>query len=220
MIKIESNFKDVLKGLNDFEKKQLPFAISKALNDTAMGTQVSISNHISNTFNTGSNWFKPNTKFGVKRKNATKRNSQVEIYTDAYWLEDFEEGDFRTGTQLIPTKYFTQTYGLKKNKAIKKKLKKLKNTFKGTIKGDEYIMQRVKGKQAGRTHKISKKTGKKLKSTNKILNRSAIPLFIIKRQGVQEKVMLMFEDITSKVFERTFDKNFDNAMAYAMIKAR
>lgn len=224
---INSNIKEIIKGLNDFEKKQLPFAESLALNRTALIAQNAIKHKIDKDFNvTSKSWNKVGGKFGIKKKAATKRNPEVMIYIPDIntWIEDHERGDIRTGVQLIPTRGFRKIYKLKTNKAIKKKAKTLLSDkskyriFEATINGDRYIMQRLKGKIDGKRRLKSKKTGRLLKP-KKVLRRDVVPLFLIK-DNVKEKARLGFYETIVKVFEKNIDKEFSKAFDYAMATAR
>jgi len=224
---IKSNINEIIKGINDFEKKQLPFAESLALNRTALIAQNAIKHKIDRDFNvTSKSWNKVGGKFGIKKKAATKRNPEVTIFIPNIntWIEDHEEGDVRSGMQLIPTKQFAKRYKLKTNKAIKRKAltllsdKSKYRIFEATINGDRYIMQRLKGKIEGKRRLRSKKTGRLLKP-KKVLRRDAVPLFLIKN-SVKEKARLGFYETITKVFEKNIEKEFSKAFDYAMETAR
>ena len=220
---IESNIQEIIKGLDDLGRKQLPFAESLALNRTALIAQNAIKHKIDKDFNvTSKSWNKVGGKFGIKKKAATKRNTEVTIFIPDIntWIEDHEAGDLRTGMQLIPTREFRKRYKLKTNKAVKKKASlllsdKSKNRiFEATINGERYIMQRLKGKIDGKRRPRSKKTGRLLKP-KKILRRDAVPLFLIKEQ-VKEKARLGFYETITKVFEKNIEKEFGKAFDYAI----
>ncbi len=224
---ITSNIKEIIKGLDDFGKKQLPFAESLALNRTALIAQNAIKHKIDKDFNvTSKSWNKVGGKFGIKKKAATKRNTEVMIYIPDIntWIEDHEAGDIRRGMQLIPTKDFRKIYKVKTNKAIKNRAKTLLSDkskyriFEATINGDRYIMQRLKGKIDGRRRLRSKKTGRLLKP-KKVLRRDAVPLFLIK-DSVKEKARLGFYETITKVFEKNIEKEFSKAFDYAMATAK
>lgn len=225
---IKSNINDVIKGLNNFDKKQLPYAISVTLNNTAEIAMKAMKQKIDSDFTvTSQSWNKVGGKFGIKKKRATKVNSTVEIFIpDANtWIEDHEEGNIRTGLQLIPTKEFKNQFpNLKTNRSIKKKAQNLlanktKNRiFEAKVNNDDYIFQRKKGKVAGTRQLKSKKTGRLLKA-KKILNRESVPLFLIKNM-VKEKKRLDFYSTIQKVFTKNIDKEFNNALKYAISTAK
>ena len=124
---ITSNIKEIIKNLDDFEKRQLPYIKSLTLNNTAEIAMKLMSAKIKRDFNITSSWNKVGGKYGIKKQRATKRLPQVEIYipTANEWIEDHEDGDERKD-QLIPTKGFKQLFPtLRTNRSIKKKAQTL-----------------------------------------------------------------------------------------------
>ncbi|MGB3751932.1 MAG: hypothetical protein WA945_10220 [Arcobacteraceae bacterium] len=222
---VSSNIEAIAKGLNDFEKKQLPFMISKAMNDTSKIASTYMKEKIDKDFGITSSWNKVGGKFGVKTKRSTKKNLVVEIYipTTNTWIQDHEDGDDRT-KQLIPTNYFKMMFpNLRTNRSIKKKAatllsdKSKNRLFEAPILKNNNTMaifQRVKGKVPGKRRLRSTKSGRLLKA-KKVLKREAVPLFIIKAR-VKENPILEFETTILKQFQMNFDKQFSKAYHYAM----
>lgn len=242
VISIESNIKEIVGGLNDLDKKQIPYSIQVALNNTAELAMKSTKEQIDNSFNISSSWNKVGGKFGIKKKSATKNNLEVEIFipNTNKWITDHESGEMRDGLQLIPTKAFYQLFPTlrKKSRKIKEKAKQLlsnKSKYRifdapiktgygeikkeGSTHGTMAIFQRVKGKSTNSRQKAFRtknKKGQVIKSkAGKILLREAIPLFIIKN-SVKQKPILKFMDNIKKEVNKNFENEFKKAFAYAL----
>jgi len=224
---ITSNIEQIIQELGDFEKKQLPFATSLALNNTAEIAMKAMKHKIDKDFNVTASWNRVGGKYGIKKQRATKNKLYVDIYipNKNSWIEDHEDGDERTGLQLIPTKAFKKLYPkLKTNRSIKKKAttlladKSKNRIFEANIGGDKYLMQRLKGKQDGVRRLRSAKSGRLLKA-KKVLRRDVVPLFLIKN-AVKEKAVLGFNSTITKVFEKNIAKEFYKALEYAVWTAR
>jgi len=222
------------KRLEGFERQQLPFAQSKALNAVADNIRNEVVRHIDKTFEiTNKSWNKFNGQFSVKRTSASKKNLEVTIFFpkvrgQRHFIERHQYSGSRypiVGDEIfVPTNMFFKAYPVKTNKGVKLKLSKLlsdkkKNRiFEATINGNRYIMQRAKGREPGIKTRISEKTGRRLKPKS-ILERSAVPLFLIKSR-VKQRPELEFYKIANKVEKKTYKKEFDKAMAYAMATAK
>jgi hypothetical protein len=243
---IESNIKDFIKGLDDLDKKQLPYAFQVALNKTAELAMQSTKKQIDETFNISQSWNTVGGKFGIKKKSATKSNLEVEIFipNENKWIQDHEEGGVRTGIQLIPTKGFYALFPKLKNKS--KKIKEKANQLlsdkakyrifdapittgygekrkEGSSNGTMAIYQRVKGNSMmprQKAYRKKTKGGKIIKSTaGKVILRNAIPLFIIK-DSVKQKPILKFKDSIMDSFNKNFDLEFEKAFDYAINTAK
>jgi hypothetical protein len=222
---ISSNIEQMIKKLSDIEKKQIPYATSVALNNTAEIAMKAMKHKIDKDFDITASWNKVGGKYGIKKKRATKKNLQVEIFIPNAntWIEDHQEGDTRYN-QLVPTKVFKKLYpNLKTNRAIKKKAQSLlgdasKNRiFEAKIDGDKYIMQREKGKIQGK-RRLRGKSGRLLKP-KKVFNRSVYPLFLVADQAKQTKKLEFYSTIIDG-FEKNFNKEFDKAFEYAIRTAK
>lgn len=77
---IETNIKEAIKGLNDFEKKQIPFATSKALNDFVFEVLSTIKKEIGDELNIT----KRAIPSSIRVKKATKNKLYAEIYVDEW----------------------------------------------------------------------------------------------------------------------------------------
>jgi len=230
---IETNINEVIRGLSDLEK-QVNFASQLTLNrvaEKAMKAQVKQNKSAFDI--TDKNWNKVGV--GIKKESATKENLEVEIYIPHDWLDDHEDGGMRAN-QLIPTNGFKELFpNLKTNRAIKKKAQQLLNNkaknrifeaplttgwnkrSEGSKYGTMAIFQRKKGKVDG-TRQRRGKSGRLLKA-RKVLNRDAIPLFIIAK-SVKEKPTLEFYKTVTKVVEKNIEKEFYKALKYAISTAK
>lgn len=227
-VNIDSNINEIINGLNDLEKKQIPYATSLALNNTAQQAMKAMKNKIDKDFGVTASWNKVGGKYGIRKKSSTKKNLEVEIFfpVSNTWITDHERGDVRDSMQLIPTEYFKLAYpSIKTNRAIKKKAKQLlNNQTKHMIylaplgNGNMAFYQRIKGKSQGQRQLRSRKSGRLLKA-KKILNRGAVPLFLIKSK-VKEKARLDFNETIIKVFNKNIDREFYRALVNAMSTAK
>ena len=223
---ITSNIEEVVSGLSDLDKKQIPYAASLALNKTAEVAMSAMVQHTGKEFNVTAAWNKVGGKYGIKKRRAKKTDLSVTIFipSENTWIEDHQDASTRTGKILIPTKEFFKHFKVKTNRSVKKKASTLlaaksKNRiFQANINGDDYLMQRLKGKVDGSRRLKSKKTSRLLKA-KKVLRRDAIPLFIIKDRVKETKKLEFFRTITAS-FESEFNKQFDTAFEYAMRTAK
>lgn len=96
------------KYLNRVERNQVPFATSRALNDTAKAAQGMIISRIGRVFANKKTWWKERQPTGVKIIRSNKKNLSAYVYSKAYFLELHEEGGIKTskkGNNLaIPAK--------------------------------------------------------------------------------------------------------------------
>ena len=229
-MQITSNIGDISKMIKNFESKQIDYAAKVALNNTAEIAMSAGVKKIAKDFKITAAWNKVGGKYGLRKKSATKDKQYVEIFIpDANtWIRDHENGSIRAGTQLIPTKYFKSLYPKAiTNAQIKAKAKTLlknqsKNRiFRSKISGNEYFMQRKKGKQKRKNTfgKFNKK-GKAIRSkAGKVDVRVAFPLFLIAKD-VQETKKLEFYNTINSEFNKNLNKEFFKALEYAMKTAK
>lgn len=223
---ITTNINEIMNDISDLDRRQIPYATSLALNKTAEEAMQKMVIRIGEKFKVTASWNKVGGKYGIKKIRAKKNDLAVTIYIpDANtWIEDHQDAGIRTGTILIPTEAFKNRFNLRTNRSIKKKAKTLlsnksKNRiFKAHINGDEYVMQRVKGKVDGVRRLRSSRTGRLLRA-KKVLRRDAIPLFIIKSRVEETRKLEFFRTITAS-FSSDFNRQFDSAFEYAMSTAR
>lgn len=120
-VKFESNLDEFVAHLSDLEKKQLPFATSRALNDVAKDMQAKVISATENNFNNTKKWWSPNQPLGIKTALSKKQDLTASVFTRAYFGVLQEEGGVKTATKTanlaiplddIQKKYQTNRPGL------------------------------------------------------------------------------------------------------------
>lgn len=190
---IETNSKDIQSYI-DSAGKQLPFALSKAINSTADKIREATLKGASEVLTLRGTWWKPRTKFGFNVKPSTKRNLIAEIYTKADWLAQHEDGGIKTAKGMIAI----PTIDVKRNKkdiiTKSNRPRAVKGAFKVTSKnGNEFIAKRVRGK--------------------------LVVLYWLEKQAKIEGVY-KFHDIAKQTFSDNFVKDFSDAVDYALRTAK
>jgi hypothetical protein len=96
MSRIYTNIPDVLKDLDRMDR-QRPFAIAKAINETAKDVQKAEGANLPRKQTIRSDWWKPGRKFGINIKPfATKDRLTSTIGTGADWESLHEKGGTKT----------------------------------------------------------------------------------------------------------------------------
>lgn len=104
---VRSNVKEFVKHLDKVQRKQIPFATSRAINLTARDAQKDIINAMPATFNVTKKWWMERQPTGIKYKGSDKTNLEATIYTLAYFMRLQEHGGtkrpFKGRGILVPT---------------------------------------------------------------------------------------------------------------------
>jgi hypothetical protein len=120
-IDIKTNLDEFVAHLSDLEKKQLPFATSRALNDVAKDMQAKVIDATTSHFNNTKQWYLPGRPLGIKRIFSDKRDLTSGVFTKAPFGILQEEGGVKTATKTanlaiplddIQKKYKTNRPGL------------------------------------------------------------------------------------------------------------
>lgn len=135
-LSLRSNVRDVERDLSDAARRQLPFATSVALNDTAKDIQKNETRRLSKRLDRPT----PFTKraYGVRR--ATKRRLEARVFVkpiQARYLEKQEDGGLvrpKGRALLVPHKARVNKYGNLPRGAVKRMVANPK-VFSGTPKG-------------------------------------------------------------------------------------
>jgi hypothetical protein len=90
-IKVEG-IKELQAKLTDLQQNQVPYAVSRALNDTADEVQAKILETLPSEFTLRTGWYNPWTPFGFKVKKSTKSDLRAAISTVAPWMTMQETG--------------------------------------------------------------------------------------------------------------------------------
>lgn len=94
-IQVTDNIKEFTAKLDFFQRTQIPFASSRAINDTAVKAQEALVKGIIIRFNNKKKWWiKGNRRTGIRVKFSNKNNKPImaSVYTDAYFAEIQEDG--------------------------------------------------------------------------------------------------------------------------------
>tara|TARA_Y100000310_G_scaffold75263_1_gene71557 strand:+ start:18692 stop:19294 length:603 start_codon:yes stop_codon:yes gene_type:complete len=199
MISVRSNIKQFKKGLKKIEKKQIPFATSRTLNDLAFQVRKANVTFIKKKYNNKTKWWTKSSTVGLEVKKSTKRNltASVGFKKRNYFVKLHEDGGIkksRSGANLaIPTNHARKARKYRMSGGAKLALQQPK-TFIGKT-------------RAGTTAIFQKKSKKVTRA-----------LYIFKRQ-VKIRKSLSFEArgrrIVNLNFKRTFAREFRKAMATA-----
>jgi hypothetical protein len=132
-INIKADTKEINKSLTSFQKKQIPFATSKAINKTAFQTRRQLQKDMDNTFRKGAAGF---TKKGVFVKPSHKTNLEGNVYIlkeQAKYLEKQVFGGIRRESFAIPIPYRNRVGLSKQGNLTKAKFKSLVNNKNNKI---------------------------------------------------------------------------------------
>ncbi len=113
-IVVKDNIKEFTRNLSAIQKKQIPFATSKAINDVAIDAQNKIVEKITRTFSNRKKWWLKQQPTGIKVKFSKKTDLKASVFTKAYFAEIQEKGGTKTpktsGNLAIPTNYVPKKY--------------------------------------------------------------------------------------------------------------
>lgn len=113
---LKDNIKQFTRWLDDVQKKQVPFATSRALNDTAVDGQNSVVAAIPHVFNNRKKWWLKQQPTGIKVRFSKKDNLHAAVHTSAYFADIQEKGGTKSPrssknlaipTNFVPKKYRT-----------------------------------------------------------------------------------------------------------------
>lgn len=109
-ITVKDNIEEFTRNLDKFQKRQIPFATSKAMNDTAIKVQEAEVKRVQISFNNKKKWWaKGNRRTGIRVDFSNKKNMPLKasVYTNAYFAKLQEDGGTKrpiSGSSLaIPT---------------------------------------------------------------------------------------------------------------------
>jgi hypothetical protein len=113
-ISVRSNVKEFLRYLDDVQKKQVPFALSRALNDVAIDSQEAAAQRAQEVFQNRKRWWLKQQPTGIKVKFSKKSDLHAKVFTPAYFSEIQEKGGTKTpkrsGKLAIPTNAVPKKY--------------------------------------------------------------------------------------------------------------
>ncbi len=203
---IKNNIDQVIKGLNKIQRKQVPFATSVAINDTAFGLQKEIKRQMPIKLDKPTPW----TVSGVLVRKSKKTDLEAFVYMAGARGLPKESTDrnkyisyqVNGGTRLpkkrkipIPGRNLkVNKYGnMPKNKI--RSLVKQKDVFVGNVKGIDGIWQRKKDK-------------------------SGVKLMVLFENTADYRPRLPFNRIGQGYTTSKFTRNFEKSLARALASAR
>lgn len=150
-INVTTNIKDAIRGLDKIQRRQVPFAASKALNETAAFAATNLNDDTRRYFDKPT----PFTQKSFAIKRSTKRNLKAVVYAkerQAEYLKYQIKGGTRTpqGRAIpVPVNLKLNKYGNMPRKTIKRLLAR-NNMFSGTVFGIAGIWQRGHYSRSGK----------------------------------------------------------------------
>lgn len=143
-VSVRADIKNATRKLSVAQKKQVPFAVSQALNDTAFDARKAVQVQLPRKLNKPTPW----TIRGVRVGKSSKRRLRASVYfTDdrAKYMKFQIDGGIRRnttdGTIVMPKNIKQNKYGNIPRGKVKKLLQR-PDTFIGTIKGIPGVWQR------------------------------------------------------------------------------
>tara|TARA_Y100000004_G_C8762479_1_gene347155 strand:- start:48 stop:656 length:609 start_codon:yes stop_codon:yes gene_type:complete len=198
-INIKADTKEINKSLTSFQKKQIPFATSKAINKTAFQTRRQLQKDMDNTFRKGATGF---TKKGVFVKPSHKTNLVANVYIlkeQAKYLEKQVFGGIRRESFAIPIPYRNRVGLTNQGNLTKAKFKSLVNNKNNKI----LDINGVKG-----LYEIKKNTKPKL-------------LVALNRRSVSyNNPKFKFFALGRRAVNKFFIKNYERELNAAIRKAK
>lgn len=91
-ISVFDDLHEMTKSLNSIQRKQLPFAISRALNDTIFDARKSVVRRVQSVYDNKKKWYNAGSPTGIKAITSRKTRLFVELHAGAYFAERQEEG--------------------------------------------------------------------------------------------------------------------------------
>lgn len=142
-ISVKADLKKLNRSLSAIQKKQVPFAAMKALNDVAFDIQRTEQREVVQHIDRPTRW----TKTGFRVKKASKRNLTAEVFIppDRWRYMRYQvAGGTRGGLSNVPVQAALNAYGSMRRGYLAGRLKR-KNTFSGTVRGVSGVFERLPG---------------------------------------------------------------------------
>lgn len=190
--RVTNNIDQFKRGLNLVQREQIPYAASRAINDTAVDAQEAVQEAIPHIFENRKKWWLKRQPTGIKVKFSNKKNLHAQVFTNAYFAKIQAEG----GTKKPKTA---------RNLAIPTKA--VPNRYRTSHGAREMVADR--GNVFRNEKGVFKRTGKR-KIT---LLWSFSPSASITR-------VFNFHEIIQKVVKRRFSKHFEKRLNEALASAK
>ena len=196
-ISVNMDVRDVTRWVAKVHKKQIPFAASQALNDTAFQARTDVMDAMAKYLDRPTPW----TKRGIRVNRASKRTLRAEVLIlDNRWkyLKYQTKGGTRQPNNkaiAVPVEQRRNKYGNMTRGAVAKLLAK-PNVFSGQVNGVPGIYQRVGGRNP----------------------RTKLLVYWV--PVVEYEARFPFQKIVQQSVKKNFKKNFDRRLAAAIRSAR
>lgn len=190
---VQSNIKQVVRNLDEFQRKQVPFATSRALNDTATDVQDAEIRNVELVFNNKKKWYaKGNPRTGIRREYSNKQKLVASVFSRAEFLDLQENGGVKhpkKGHDVIDIP----------EKNVPKRYQK---------RGGARQMTETSNNVVKVGNAVYRKRGKKLQR-----------LFNLVKQ-VRVRPRLRFEKVAAVAAKRKFDRNFQKRLQEAIATSK
>jgi hypothetical protein len=193
-LNVKSNAKSFIHQLNSVQKKQVPFALARALTWTAQDCQAAIQKEIPKRFEVTRKWWLKQQPTGIKIQPAKKDRLEAGVFTSAYFARLQEEGGIKTplkaGKLQVPLERVPKSRRKSGGAKIMLDQKKVFGTRRG----------------------VYRKVGRKKERRVELLFWKTRTAMIIPRLG--------FMDTAYKVAAAVFPEKFQRSLASALKSAR
>lgn len=200
-MKVEHNLREFLRGLNDVEQQQVPFAGALALTRTAAAIQGRVRGELPKRFILRNSWVSK----GIRTTKATKRHLEATVYSRDEFMLQHERGGTKTprsGAHLtIPRGIRSGDREIVRRNKRPNALRGKPDVFKATIRGRLGLWQRVGPKKRGKY-------------------RRGIKLLYVFKPAVPLRPRFGFVATGEVVAARQWPTQFRDAFEYAMRTAR
>lgn len=238
-INVSDNIKDVTRGLDDFARRQVPFATAKALTDTAKGVQAELHREIKSVFDRPTPWIQRSPV--IERATKGKLTATVgvrdkgERATPAKYLKEHFSGGARgnkpmevamrsmgilpAGWLVVPSEDGVQkdAFGNVSPAIVRGILRELQAGGRRQKAGVSYRLFVVRPGQADkRTRHLAPGIWSIVRSGDQSLMK---PVFLFVARATYRKV-LDLPRIAQKVVGKDFERNFRAALDMALRTAR
>lgn len=216
-ISVRSDYQRLGHRLDNFERRQLPFAAARALTATAKAAQEAVEKALHEAFDRPT----PFTQKAIATKSATKANLSAEVFAKPIQVKYLGLQE-RGGTRRPKKRALVNPAGVKLNQygnipaKTLARLKKRKDVFIGTVNGVGGLWQRpARGKRRDGTYETKGNTQGKANGS-----RTGLTLLMRFAGPMPVKPHPFFMPAIAEVAKRDFPRRLRDALAEALRTAR
>jgi hypothetical protein len=225
-IKITSNMKDVLRRIDAFTARQLPFVLAQGINATAVRVQVAETDNIKSTFKNPTPFTQKSVGLSKARKSAPVATIYVKKIAAAY-LQPYEDGGvhkLNSRALLNPKDIRLNSYG-QLPRATLGRLKARPDVFVGAIRtrGGQSVngvWQRVAPKRGRGAGKAAGRRGVNKATLAQQSPRGRLKLLIRFGDALPVNKQLNFGSTAREIVDRYFPGDFQAALDQALKTAK